>query len=537
MRIAYFDCFSGVSGDMTIGALLDCKGVDESLFRERLAALQLPGYDLKIEKVKREGISATDFDVVLTDDEEGHGRHLSDIADILEWSDLSQRVKDDSLAIFTRLADAEAKIHGTSREEIHFHEVGAVDAIVDIVGSCILLEMLGVDRIVTSSLPCGHGTITCQHGIMPVPAPATMELLQGFPVRSVDINGELVTPTGAALVTTLSDPATAGRMPEMRIVSSGFGAGKKQFVKDMPNLLRIVIGETATADPTPVTITVLETNLDDQSPESFDLLMQRCFASGALDVFFTAIQMKKNRPAHLLTVICPTTHADILASVIFRETGAFGIRHRHQERYTLQREWQSVTTQYGEIRIKIGRRNGEIITSAPEYEDSKRAAIEHDVSLRTVYEAAQASHGLLYAPQSKREALEKHYRKTSYLAILDSEIIKLRIGERNTTLDSFLANAGQTEWAFITAENPLSKKISDAENAVRKEALEADLTARGYTIYSGLGQGDRGQWPPEKSLFVLGINREDALAMGKKYEQNAIVLGTAGSAPELAWCE
>lgn len=388
MRIAYFDCFSGVSGDMTLGALLACEGADEAAFRERLAQLSVPGYELEIRRVKREGISATDVDVRLLEKDQGHGRHLSDIAGILERSGLSDWVKEKALAVFTRLADAEAKIHGASREAIHFHEVGAVDAIVDIVGSCILLEMLGVRQTATSPLPCGYGTITCQHGIMPIPAPATLELLSGFPVRSVDIQGELVTPTGAALVTTLSDAATAGHMPSMRIVTSGFGAGKKQFVPDMPNLLRVVIGETEDTDSTPRTITVLETNLDDQSPESFDLLMERSFAAGALDIFFTPIHMKKNRPATLVTVLCPTPKADALTGVLFRETGTFGVRRREQERETLQREWRTVTTRYGDIRLKIGLRHGEIVTVAPEYEDCKRAAIEHDAPLQAVYQEA-----------------------------------------------------------------------------------------------------------------------------------------------------
>ena len=392
MRIAYFDCFSGVSGDMTLGALLAC-GADETELRERLGALNVPGYELHIRRVTRQGITATDVDVHLNEAEQGHGRHLSDIAAILESSALPPGVRQKALAIFTRLADAEAKIHGTTREQIHFHEVGAVDAIVDIVSSCLLLDMLGVERVVTSSIPCGHGTIKCQHGIMPVPAPATMELLQGFPVHSVDIKGELVTPTGAALLTTLSDPTTAGKMPAMRVLTSGFGAGKKQFKPDMPNLLRVILGETEEAaigeDKTPQTVAVLETNLDDQNPEGFDLLMERAFAAGALDVFFTPIQMKKNRPATLLTVLCPPDKADALAALLFRETGTFGIRAREQRRYTLDRSWRTVTTEFGDIRLKAGTWLGEEVTVAPEYEDCKRAALAHDVPLRRVYEAAQ----------------------------------------------------------------------------------------------------------------------------------------------------
>ncbi len=393
MKIAYFDCFSGVSGDMTLGALLACGADDaqfEAEFRRQMTGLHVPGYGLISQRVVRQGITATDVDVVLLEQDQGHGRHLSDIAALMEKSTLSDTVLRNALAVFTRLADAEAKIHGTTREEIHFHEVGAVDAIVDIVGSCVLLEMLGVERVVPASIPCGHGTIPCAHGVMPVPAPATLELLSGFPVHSVDIRGELVTPTGAALLTTLSSPETAGKMPPMRVLANGFGAGKKQFKAEMPNLLRVVIGETAdseTQDRTPQTIAVLETNLDDQNPESFELFMERAFAAGALDVFFAPIQMKKNRPATLVTVICPTDKVETLAGVLFRETGTFGVRIREQRRLTLSRSWRTVTTPYGDIRLKIGSWQGEEVTASPEYDDCKRAAMEHGVPLRRVYDA------------------------------------------------------------------------------------------------------------------------------------------------------
>ncbi len=396
MKTAYFDCFSGVSGDMTLGALLSC-GADEAHFeaefRRQIAGLRVPGYKLTVQRVVRQGITATDVDVVLLEKDQGHGRHLSDIAALLEQSTLSSKVRQQSLAVFMRLAAAEAKIHGTTREEIHFHEVGAVDAIVDIAGSCLLLEMLGVEQVALSSLPCGYGTIICAHGVMPVPAPATLELLSGFPVHSVDIRGELVTPTGAALLTTLASPQTAGKMPAMRVLTSGFGAGKKQFKTDMPNLLRVVVGETADGgeaqDKTPQTVSVLETNLDDQNPESFDLFMERAFAAGALDVFFTPIQMKKNRPATLVTVLCPADKTEMLAGILFRETGTFGIRIREQRRLTLARSWRTATTEYGPIRLKIGNWQGEEVTASPEYDDCKRAAQEHGVPLRRVYEAAQ----------------------------------------------------------------------------------------------------------------------------------------------------
>ena len=389
MKISYFDCFSGVSGDMALGALLAC-GADEAAFRQALAGLSVPGYELKIERVTRGGLAATDVDVALLEHEQGHGRHLSDIAALLERSTLSDAVRQKALAVFGRLADAEAKIHGTSRDEIHFHEVGAVDAIVDIVGVCLLLEMLGVERVALSALPCGHGTITCAHGILPVPAPATLELLAGFPVYPVDIRGELVTPTGAALLTTLAGPNSAGPMPAMRVLTSGFGAGKKQFDPDRPNLLRVVVGETEeSTDKTPGTISILETNVDDQNPEGFDLLMERLFAAGALDVFFAPIQMKKNRPALLVTALCPLEKTENLAMVLFREAGTFGIRIREQKRLTLTRSWETVTTEYGPIQVKAGTWQGEEMTASPEYEDCKRAALEHGVPLRRVYDAAR----------------------------------------------------------------------------------------------------------------------------------------------------
>jgi len=375
---------SGPAGDTVLTGR-----IGETVMRlARAAGLSVLGYDLHIQRVTRGGIAATDVDVVLHESEAGHGRRLEDIAALLAESVLSEAVRRNALAVFTRLADAEAKIHGTTPDEIHFHEVGAVDAIVDIVGSCLLLEMLGIERVQMSALPCGMGTIVCAHGVLPVPAPATLELLAGFPVYPVNIKGELVTPTGAALLTTLADPKTAGVMPAMRIMRSGYGAGKKQLDPNRPNLLRVVVGETEdSADKTPLTIAVLETNVDDQNPEGFELLMERAFAAGALDVFFAPIQMKKNRPATLVTVLCPTDKAEVLAGVLFRESGTFGVRVREQKRLTLERSWQTVTTEYGDIRLKVGTWQGEEVSVSPEYEDCKAAALAHSVPLRLVYEA------------------------------------------------------------------------------------------------------------------------------------------------------
>ncbi|MFY7952492.1 MAG: LarC family nickel insertion protein, partial [Armatimonadaceae bacterium] len=249
MRIAYFDCFSGISGDMTLGALLAC-GVDDSVLRDGLADLGVGGYELTIGRRKVEGLMSTDVDVVLTESDQGHGRHLSDIAEIYANSKLPRAVTERAYAVFSKLADAEAKVHGTTPDQIHFHEVGAVDAIVDITGACILLDALGVDAVHGSPLPWTRGFVDCQHGRMPLPAPATVELLAGLPTYPLDVRGELVTPTGAALLATLAGPARMGLPPAMTTVANGWGAGKKNFGTEFPNLLRVVIGETAqTARP------------------------------------------------------------------------------------------------------------------------------------------------------------------------------------------------------------------------------------------------------------------------------------------------
>lgn len=389
MKIAYFDCFSGISGDMSLAALLAAGG-DERVLRESLARLGVGGYELTVRKVKCEGIMAVDVDVILTDTDKGHGRHLSDIRQIIDAAELPARAAERAIAVFEKLADAEAGIHGSSREEIHFHEVGAVDSIVDIVGACILLDNLDIDRVACSTLPWSTGSITCQHGVMPVPAPATLKLLEGFPMRETKITGELITPTGAALLAALSDPSTAGRPPEMRIVSSGFGAGKKQFVPDMPNILRVIVGEPVDAlDATPKAVAVIETNLDDVSPEHYDLLMQRAFAAGALDVFFVPSQMKKNRPGTLVTLICPPERVEKLARLLFTQTGTFGVRVRYQDRITLDRRFEKVVTEFGPITLKIGSLAGDTLVVAPEYEDCRAAAVAHDVPLAAVYDAAR----------------------------------------------------------------------------------------------------------------------------------------------------
>lgn len=383
MKTAYFDCFSGISGDMILAALLDA-GLDEACFRTELAKLPDIKFDLKISEVVKHGISAADVDVIIYEDH--HHRRLKDIEDIINRSELSDGVKSGAINVFRRLADAEAKVHGTTPDDVHFHEVGAVDAIVDITGTIIGLEMLGIEKVFASPLPMGHGFVKAAHGIIPIPAPATVELLSGIPVYSTGIEGELVTPTGAALISTIASGFSG--IPAMTLQKSGYGAGKKDF--GIPNVLRVLIGETAEKPQSIPShkVAILETNIDDMNPEFYDSLYEKLFKAGVLDVYVSPVQMKKNRPASLLCAICPPDKVDTAAEIILRNTTSFGVRISSAERRCLDRTWETVPTSYGDIRIKVGMLNGETITVSPEYEDCKAAAQRHDIPLKKVYEAA-----------------------------------------------------------------------------------------------------------------------------------------------------
>ena len=386
MKIAYFDCFAGISGDMTLGALLDT-GVDETAFRQELGKLQGIKFDLEISKVVKNGIQATDVRVVTG--HEHHHRKLKDVSEIINSSALSETVKTRAIDIFRNLAEAEGTVHGTSAEEVHFHEVGAVDAIVDIVGTAIGIELLGIEKIIASPLPMGRGFVEAAHGKIPLPAPATVELLKGIPVYDAGIEGELVTPTGAAIVKTLA--SDFGEMPSMTVQSIGYGAGKTEF--PFPNTLRIIVGEAA-SEITPIKVSVVETNIDDMNPEFYDSVMEKLFKAGALDVYLTPIYMKKNRPANLLTAICPIERTDEIARTILEETTSFGVRISTSERRCLDRKWETVSTKYGDVRIKIGILDGKSLTASPEYEDCKKAAKLNGVPVRQVYEEAIAKYHL-----------------------------------------------------------------------------------------------------------------------------------------------
>jgi uncharacterized protein (TIGR00299 family) protein len=465
MRIAYLDCFSGISGDMFLGALVDA-GVPTQLLEQTVAALNI-GARLEISCVKRNGIRATKVDVFShgekdlpreiyweqktgqhdhgnvghshepghshaktvepvallehnyalqnapparqatsaqaksvtvpsghashspehgIDNNHKHGRGLNEIRSIIADAAISDGAKATATAIFEALGAAEAKIHATDIESVHFHEVGAVDAMVDIVCAAVGAEALGVDEMVCSPLNVGGGTVKCAHGILPVPAPATLELLKNAPIYSSGIQAELVTPTGAAIVKTLAKRFAP--FPQMSIDKIGYGAGARDF-DGHANVVRLTVGEDSSdAAHDQETITVIEANIDDLNPQVFGYVMERLLEDGALDAFGMPVQMKKNRPGMLLTVLCRNADASKLTDLIFTETTTLGVRQREEKRRTLAREWVTVATRWGHVRLKVASMNGAITNYAPEYEDCRRIASEHQVPLKTVMQEA-----------------------------------------------------------------------------------------------------------------------------------------------------
>ena len=398
MRTLYFDCFAGISGDMTLGALV-AAGVDSRALIERLALLDLEGYGIEFETVDRSGISATRAVVRVTKDEKPH-RHLRDVLSIIEGSRLGDSVKRRASEIFKRLAEAEARVHNVAIERVHFHEVGAVDAIVDVVGACIGFELLGVERFAASPLHVGSGTVEMEHGRFPVPPPAVAELLRGAPIYSTKVKGELVTPTGAAIVATLCE--SFGPLPSMRAEASGYGAGTREYEK-FPNVLRVIVGETEGAGvgvEGDEQLMIVETNLDDVSPQVLGHLMEQAFTSGALDCYFTNVQMKKGRPGVLVSILCLPREREAMMSLLFEETPTLGVRSYEVRRRALERESVTVETEFGRIAVKVGRTSGRVLSATPEYEECREAALRAGVALRVVQDAARAAYRRVESSES-----------------------------------------------------------------------------------------------------------------------------------------
>lgn len=390
--IAYLDCFSGISGDMLLGALIDA-GLPIEELRSGLSSLPLTGYTVTANPVKRRMISATK--VMVNVEERQPSRGPREVAALIQASGLPGPVKETAQRVFIRLAEAEAAIHGEPLETVHFHEVGAVDAIVDIVGAAYGLHHLGIERVYCSPLNVGHGFVQTAHGVLPIPAPATVRLLEGVQVYDSGIEAELVTPTGAAIVSTVA--RRFGTLPPMRISTSGYGAGGKDL--QQPNVLRLVLGDAVSNNVEDAPIVVLETNIDDMNPELYEHVADRLFERGALDVFLIPIHMKKNRPAVMLSIIAPAERADELAGIILDETTSLGVRFTEMRRRCLPREIHSVETPYGTIHVKVARRAG-FDTPAPEYDDCRRAAREHGIPLARVYAAAQQAWTNFCSPPS-----------------------------------------------------------------------------------------------------------------------------------------
>jgi len=382
--IAYIDCFSGISGDMFLGALLDA-GLPEEELRRQLSLLKLDGYTLTVGKKSCGAIAATTLSVQ-TAESHPH-RTLGDVRQLIAASRLAEPVKKTALAIFSLLAEAEGKVHGRPVDTVHFHEVGGIDAIIDIVGAAIGLACLNITHLHCAPLPMPRGWVRCAHGLLPLPAPAVCELLQGAPTYGVELEQELVTPTGAAIVKALA--ADFGPMPTMTMTGVGYGAGSQELSNGQPNLLRLVLGTTRMPVESQE-VEVVETHLDDWSPETFPYLSERLFSLSALDVALIPIQMKKGRPGFLLRVICDRATSLPIKECILSETTAIGLRFRTEQRWTLPREGGTVPTRWGAVRVKkVATPAGEVLT--PEYEDCKRVAVAHGVPIKAVYaEVARA---------------------------------------------------------------------------------------------------------------------------------------------------
>lgn len=400
IRSAYFDCFSGISGDMVLGALVDA-GADLRAIEAELRRLGLEGWNISASKVPRRAIFATH--VKVETQEQHHHRGLSIILKRIEGAKIAPRAAERAAKIFTRLAEAEAHVHQVPIEQVHFHEVGAVDSIVDIVGAAIGFEMLGIDEFACSALDVGGGQVKTAHGLLPVPAPATAELLRGAPTYSSGLQRELVTPTGAAIATTLA--TRYAEIAPMTLQGIGYGAGSADNA-EKPNVLRLLIGERAASEPGEywdAPVTAIETNLDDMSPQIYGYFAEKALETGALDVFSTPAQMKKNRPGLLLTLLAEPQNVSRLIDLVFRETTTIGVRTYELRRKTLAREFVPVVTPFGDVRMKVSRLNGAVLNATPEYEDCQKLAAERGVPLKQVIAAASFEYQKISEPPARSQ--------------------------------------------------------------------------------------------------------------------------------------
>ncbi len=395
MKIAYFDCFSGASGDMILGALIDA-GLSPRLLREELRKLGLPSIHLKVKKVLKGGISATQVVVEGKDEKRSH-RSLDEMLRIIDRSRLEPGVKEKSREVFRRIASSEGAIHRKPMEEVHFHEIGGLDSVADIAGAVWGIRQMGVERIYVSKVNLGTGFVRCAHGVLPVPSPAALSLMKGRPVYSSGIESELLTPTGAALLSTLG--TEFGNLPPMRVERIGYGAGRSDLPH--PNLLRVMIG-ILEETPGVERVVVIETNIDDMNPQFYDYLMDGLLNLGALEVFLTPVLMKKNRLATLLTVICSVEKLPDAARFLLTESTTLGVRWHEQERACAEREMISIETKHGAIRFKLARWGGRVVNLSPEYEDCKRLAAREGIPLKEVFEEARKASSTVWEKEKRR---------------------------------------------------------------------------------------------------------------------------------------
>ena len=386
MKILSYDCFSGISGDMNLGAMIDL-GIGKEYLIGELNKLNLEGWELETQRDQRHGIYGTKATVKQTRHEHAH-RHLSDIKKIVLDSNLDSKVKDLSMKIFTIIAEAEAKVHGISVEKVHFHEVGAIDSIIDVVGAAICFNALNVDAMFVSPVELGGGFVKCAHGKLPVPAPATAEIIKGIPVTKGGVDFEATTPTGAAIIAAFG--AHFGSNIVFKSEKSGYGIGHKKH-DDTPNILRITLGETVTANETGHEAIIMECNIDDMNPEFFDYISEKLFKSGASDVFLSNIIMKKGRPGVILHVICEKEAEEVVKKVIFTESTSLGIRVFPFKKETLSREFETIDTEFGQVRIKRSFYNGVEVSAKPEYDDCKKIASEKNIPIKEIYNKIMAT--------------------------------------------------------------------------------------------------------------------------------------------------